>query len=151
MACKHFVVACEIYFPNQELNLDPPHLECGILATGPPGKSLWLLFESGRPGNTRHILLQRWDHWLGKKSLSLDRTLIFFPAQPPPPWDLGVRNRGGPGVCSQHLFWSPVPSKSEATVSIIPGLPAGNSSCPWPSWIFQCAPPSWLTGQTQCW
>ena len=58
---------------------------------------------------------------------------------------------GSPGVCSRHLFWSPVPSKLEAKVNIIPGLPAGNSSYPWPSWIFQFAPSSWLIGRTQCW
>ena len=33
------VVACGIEFPDQGSNLGPLHWECGILATGPPGKS----------------------------------------------------------------------------------------------------------------
>ena len=32
------------YFPNPRLNPCPPHWEHGILTTGPPGKSLCLLF-----------------------------------------------------------------------------------------------------------
>ena len=31
------VAACGIYFPEQGSNLGPPHWECRILATGPPG------------------------------------------------------------------------------------------------------------------
>ena len=31
--------ACEIQFRNQGSNLGPPHWECGVLPTGPPGKS----------------------------------------------------------------------------------------------------------------
>ena len=34
------VVACGIWFLNQELNTGPLHYDCGVLATGPPGKSL---------------------------------------------------------------------------------------------------------------
>ena len=30
-----FFVACRIKFPDQGLNLDPLHWECGILAAGP--------------------------------------------------------------------------------------------------------------------
>ena len=43
------VVACGIYVPDQSSNLGSLHWECGVLATGPPGKSpsqtsSWLLF-----------------------------------------------------------------------------------------------------------
>ena len=34
------VVTCGIQFPYQGANLGPLHWECGVLATGPPGKSL---------------------------------------------------------------------------------------------------------------
>ena len=34
-ACKFLVVAHEIYFPDQGLNLGPLHWEGGVLATGP--------------------------------------------------------------------------------------------------------------------
>jgi len=34
------VVSCGVQFPDQGLNPGPLHEECGILATGPPGKSL---------------------------------------------------------------------------------------------------------------
>ena len=34
------VVTCGIQFPHQGSNLGPLHWECGVLATGPPGKSL---------------------------------------------------------------------------------------------------------------
>ena len=37
--CELLVAACGIQFPKLELNLGPLHWECGILATGPPGKS----------------------------------------------------------------------------------------------------------------
>ena len=38
------VAVCGIYFLNQESNLGPLHLEHGVFATGPPGKSQESLF-----------------------------------------------------------------------------------------------------------
>ena len=38
--CELLVVACRIYFPDQESNLGPLHWAQEILATGPPGNSL---------------------------------------------------------------------------------------------------------------
>ena len=43
-ACKPLVAACGIQFPDQGMNLGPLQRECGILATGPPGKSWEPLF-----------------------------------------------------------------------------------------------------------
>ena len=42
VACelKLLIVACGLYFPDQILNLGPLCWECGVLATGPSGKSL---------------------------------------------------------------------------------------------------------------
>ena len=40
-AHKLLVVAFGTKFPDQELNLGPLHWELGVLAPGPPGKSLW--------------------------------------------------------------------------------------------------------------
>ena len=34
------VAACGLKFPDQGSNLGPLHWECGVLSTGPPGKSL---------------------------------------------------------------------------------------------------------------
>ena len=34
------VVSCGIYFPDQGSDQGPLHGDCGVLATGPPGKSL---------------------------------------------------------------------------------------------------------------
>ena len=39
-AYQLLVAACGIQFPNQMLKRGPLHQECGVLATGPPGKSL---------------------------------------------------------------------------------------------------------------
>ena len=39
-ACKLLVAACGIEFPDQGSNPGPLHWEHGVLATGPPGKSL---------------------------------------------------------------------------------------------------------------
>ena len=40
VACELLIfVACGIQLPDQELNLGSLHRECGVLATGPPGKS----------------------------------------------------------------------------------------------------------------
>ena len=39
-ACKLLVVVCGIYFPDQGSNLGPLHWEHGVLAIGPPGKSI---------------------------------------------------------------------------------------------------------------
>ena len=38
--CELLVVACRLYFPDQELNLGPLHWAQEILATGPPGNAL---------------------------------------------------------------------------------------------------------------
>ena len=38
-ACELLVAACGIQFPDQGSNPGPLHWECGVLATGPPGKS----------------------------------------------------------------------------------------------------------------
>ena len=38
--CKLLAVACGVQFPDQGLNLGLLHLEHGVLATGPPGRSL---------------------------------------------------------------------------------------------------------------
>ena len=37
------LAAFAIYFPDQELNLGPLLWEPGVLATGPPGKSWYLM------------------------------------------------------------------------------------------------------------
>ena len=38
VAAYHLLlVACGIWFPDQEMNLGPRHREHGVLATGPPG------------------------------------------------------------------------------------------------------------------
>ena len=42
-ACKLLVVACGTLFPDQGLNPGPLRWECGVLATGPPGKSRSLI------------------------------------------------------------------------------------------------------------
>ena len=39
VACEPLVVACEIQFPDQELNTGRLRWEYEVLATGPPGKS----------------------------------------------------------------------------------------------------------------
>ena len=39
--CQALAVACGIQFPDQELNLVPLYWKHGVLATGPPGKSLY--------------------------------------------------------------------------------------------------------------
>ena len=39
------VVAYRLWFPDQRSNPGPLHWECGVLATGPPGKSLKLKFS----------------------------------------------------------------------------------------------------------
>ena len=44
-ACKLLVEACGIQFHNQGLNLGPLLWECGVLATGSPGKSLHYYFK----------------------------------------------------------------------------------------------------------
>ena len=58
-ACKHLVTACGVKFPDQGWNLGPLLWESGVLATGPPGKSLnWHIlptfrwFISGHHGKT---------------------------------------------------------------------------------------------------
>ena len=49
-ACELFVVACGIQFPVQfpdwGLNPGPMNWEHGVLATGPPGKSLEIIFDT---------------------------------------------------------------------------------------------------------
>ena len=45
VACEPLVAACGIQFPNQGSNLGALHWERGVFATGPPGKSLLLLFK----------------------------------------------------------------------------------------------------------
>ena len=40
VACKLLVAACGIRFPDQGSNPGSLHWECGVLAIGPPGKSL---------------------------------------------------------------------------------------------------------------
>ena len=42
--CKLLAVLCGIQFPDQGLNRGHLRWECGVLATGPPGKSLFRLF-----------------------------------------------------------------------------------------------------------
>ena len=42
--CQVLAVACEVSFPDQVLNLGSLHREHGVLATGPPGKSLLPVF-----------------------------------------------------------------------------------------------------------
>ena len=39
------VAACGIEFPDEGWNLNPLHWECRVLATVPPGKSLYFLFN----------------------------------------------------------------------------------------------------------
>ena len=46
MACKLLVAACRLLFPEQGSNLGPLHWKCRVLATAPPGKSLFILFKS---------------------------------------------------------------------------------------------------------
>ena len=43
-ACELLVVECGIWVPNQQSNPSPLHWECGVLATGPPGKPLGRVF-----------------------------------------------------------------------------------------------------------
>ena len=50
------LAACGIQFPEQGMNPGPMHWECGVLATGPPGKSLWL------PLITNLYFLNLWMH-----------------------------------------------------------------------------------------
>ena len=40
VVCELLVVACGTWFPDQGSNPGPLHWECGVLATGPSGKSL---------------------------------------------------------------------------------------------------------------
>ena len=53
--CQVLVVACRIYFPKQGLNPGPLHWEGGIVATGPPGKSLTKEFLFLCQGRHLHI------------------------------------------------------------------------------------------------
>ena len=46
--CQVLVAAHGIQFPDQGLNPSPLHWELGVLATGPPGKSLFLYFFKSR-------------------------------------------------------------------------------------------------------
>ena len=46
VAFKLLVAACGIYFPDQGSNQGPLNLELGVLAAGPPRKSLHLKFNS---------------------------------------------------------------------------------------------------------
>ena len=39
IACELWIVACNIWFPDQGSNPGPLHWECGVSAIGPPGKS----------------------------------------------------------------------------------------------------------------
>ena len=40
-----FILACRTQFLNQEQNLGPMHWECGLLAAGSPGETLYLTFR----------------------------------------------------------------------------------------------------------
>ena len=40
VVCELLVVACGTWFPDQGSNPGPLHWECGVLATGPSGRSL---------------------------------------------------------------------------------------------------------------
>ena len=40
-----FIAACGMQFPDQGLNPGPLHWECGVLATGPPGKTQFLVLK----------------------------------------------------------------------------------------------------------
>ena len=68
VACKLLVAACGIQFPDQGLNLGQLHWECGVLATGLPGQSLFPL--SKFPMRSYSVI-----------KLSLPLT----PSNPPPP------------------------------------------------------------------
>ena len=46
VACELLSAACGIEFPDQGSNLGPLHWECGVLATGPPGKSSEEIFKA---------------------------------------------------------------------------------------------------------
>ena len=135
-----------------------PGIECGPSAFGVWSLSHWTTREVPLTSFWKWETWQYWAYlptevgWLAWEEVTFFAQDTHFPPHPSLPAlrPGGEELRGGPGACSRHLFWSPVPSKLEATVNIIPGLPAGNSSCPWPSWIFQFASPSWLPGQTQC-
>ena len=58
VACKLWVVACEILFSDQESNWGPLHWEHRVLSTGPPGKSLSNFWPSFFYSFTFHSSLQ---------------------------------------------------------------------------------------------
>ena len=60
--CSLLVAVCVIQFPNQGSNLGSLHWEHGVLATGPPGKSL-LCFQDKRRDRLHRI------HYQKKKNL----------------------------------------------------------------------------------
>ena len=67
------VGSCGVYFPDQGSNLGPLHWECGVLATGPPGKSQWLSFYTF---HQFHCRMGLWN-FLGCHSGNLSPAMIF--------------------------------------------------------------------------
>ena len=54
-SCKLLVAACGIWFSDQGSNLVPLHWECGLLATGPPGKSPHSILLGPRSSSSLHF------------------------------------------------------------------------------------------------
>ena len=96
-ACQLLVVACGVYFPDQGLHLGLLDWELGVLATGPPEKSLWRNFrkELGRTNRestcirvlevpkkrwTPVILMDaKWGCWAAPKTLWTVTQLLWVP------------------------------------------------------------------------
>ena len=61
-SCGMPTLSCDIRFPDQGLNLNLLHWERGVLATGPPGKSLPFFFSmeglQKHPGAHQGLLIQ---------------------------------------------------------------------------------------------
>lgn len=58
------MAACGTEYPDQGLNLGPPHWEHGVRATGPPGKV---------PGNT---VLNRFSFYIEHQAICYGRYLV---------------------------------------------------------------------------
>ena len=89
VTCKLLVAARGIKFPDQELNSRPLHWECGVLAIGPPRKSLVPLFQylfislliGGSADEESTCSAGGFDPWVGKIPWRRERlpTSVFWP------------------------------------------------------------------------
>ena len=66
--CQVFLGPCRIQFLDQGSNPGPQHWECGILHTGPPGRSLYATFVPFCLQQSTELYLQLfiylWLHWV---------------------------------------------------------------------------------------